>query len=189
MFQDLTFLFKNPLRLRVVTYFVRQPGEWMSVADVASIVGSTRQSVSRELAQLVRFGLLTSRTQGKTKTFKVNETDELFEPLKHFLGWVTNPIDKEIVAAFKGVRGVVLIVAAGLLTNEPKSSLELLIVTKNPEDKKIDKAVKKLETCAAVPLRYAILDEDEYYDRRQAYDRLLRDVFEYEHRIVVEKGN
>lgn len=187
MFQDISFLFKSPLRAKLVAYFVRQPNEWGKAADVASVVGTTKESVARELAQLLRFGILLSRKQGKVTSYRINELDDLFIPLSQFVGVVTNPTDKEIISSFKGIRGVVLIVAAGLLATETKSPLELLIVTKNADDKKIDKAVRKLETYAAVPLRYTILDEEEYHDRRQAYDRLLRDVFEYGHRIVLDK--
>lgn len=189
MFQDVSTTFKSPLRVKVVTFFVRQPELWSTTDTVATTLGTPRASVARELGQLVRFGLLKSRRVGSQVQYKINEHDDLFSPLTKFIPEVTNLTDREIVTTFKGVRGLVLIVAAGLLANEQHSPVDLLIIGKNPDEKRIDKIVKKLEVMAAVPLRYSVMDEDEYYDRKQSYDRFLRDIFEYRHRMVLEKRN
>jgi len=187
MFQDITFVFKSPLRAKIVTYFIRRPSEWGNVTDVVATVGSTRTTVSKELAQLLKFGILISKRVHNTNAYRVNENDALYKPLQEFLATVASPTNKEIIEAFRGIRGVTLIVAGGLFTDEPKSPVEILLVCRSPKDKKIDKAIKKLEALTALPIRYAVLSPQEYYDRRQAYDRMLRDLFEFKHRIVVEK--
>jgi len=189
MFQDLAFIFKTPLRAKVATFFIRQPGEWRCAADVASTIQSTKSAVSKELARLVRFGLLKSKRMGTTAVYASNESDELFAPLAAFLATVATPTDKEILDALRAVRGITLIVAGGLLTQEPKSSVELLIVGKHPNTKLIERAVKKLENVAAIPIRFAVLEAGEYSERRQAYDRMLRDLFEFKHRVILEKGS
>jgi hypothetical protein len=62
-------------------------------------------------------------------------------------------------------------------------------VTRNPDEPQIAKAVKKIESLAAIPIRYAVLEVEEYLGRRQAYDRMLRDIFEYSHRVILERGS
>ncbi|MFQ5541098.1 MAG: hypothetical protein ACE5F4_02540 [Candidatus Paceibacteria bacterium] len=187
IFHDIAFLFKKPLRAKIVTYFVRQSGGWASASDVAAVIGSTRAMVAKELPLLASFGLLISKRTKRTAVYRVNEQDELYAPLLRFLTAAATPTDREIVESFRGIRGIRSIIAAGLLADEPKSSVELLIVCRNPNDTKIAKAMKRLESLAAVPLRYAVLEEDEYHNRRQAFDRMLRDLFEFHHRIILEK--
>ncbi|XKT74537.1 MAG: hypothetical protein ACJKTH_00365 [Patescibacteria group bacterium UBA2163] len=189
MFQDIGFVFKNPLRLKITNYFVRRPGEWGNAADVVATIGSTRAAVSRELGQLVRFGILTSRQIHGINAYAVNESDNLFVPLKQFLVTLATPTDKEIVEAFRGIRGLTMIVAAGFFLDETHSPAELLIVGKNPDEKRIAKSIKKLESLVALPIRYVVLDTEEFYNRRQAYDRMLRDLFEFKHRVVLDRGN
>lgn len=188
MFQDVAFIFKTPFRAKVAAFFIRQPGEWRNAADVAAILGSTKSVVSKECSALLRFGILTSKRTGTAAVYTVNDSDDLFGPLSRFLAEIATPTDKEIIDALRDIRGITLIVAGGLLAAEPKSSVELLIVGKSPDVKKIEKAIKKLEAYVAIPIRYAVLEVGEYYERRQAYDRMLRDLFEFKHRVTLEKG-
>lgn len=187
MFKDLAFIFKTPLRAKLVTFFVRRPGEWGSAVDAAAVVGGARKTVSRELSALAHFGILTSRRAQGVVRYSVNEQDELFTPLARFLSEAAMPSDKEILDAFRGIRGITLILAAGLLAHEEKSPAELFIVCKGEQSAPIGRAVRKLELFSGLPLRYAVLGADEYAERRQAFDRLTRDFFEYRHRVILEK--
>ena len=77
------------------------------------------------------------------------------------------------------------VVAAGILADETRSPLDLLIVTRRPKDQGLKLAVKRGEALSAVPIRYAIMELKEYEDRKQAYDRLIRDTLDFKHRVVI----
>lgn len=188
MFRDMSHAMGSASRLKVLTFFVRRPGEWGNAESVASTLGVTRTQAHKELTALVRLGVLKTRTVKRAVTYSADERDPFFAPLKWFAAQTLTPDDKDIADAFRGIRGVTLVVTSGLLTNEPKSTLDLLIVSKKPNAKRTEKAVRKVEALSALPLRYALLDATEYKGRREAYDRMLRDVFEYTHRIVLERG-
>jgi len=188
MFQEISLLFKTPLRAKIVAYFVRRRGEWVPPADVASIVGASKEVTVKEISSLFRFGIIVSRKIRDKTIYRINEHDMLYEPLARFLAEVAIPTDKEIMNACRGIRGVSLIVAGGLLVNEAQSPVELLIVCKNQKDATIAAAIKKLEMFSATPLRYAVFSAEEYSERRRAYDRMLRDLFEFRHRVVFKKS-
>jgi hypothetical protein len=189
MFRDLSTLMNSPLRIKALAYILKRPDEAGTVPEFASIAGTTKENAQKELQALVRLGMVRSRGAGSDKTFVPDTEDLLYEPLQKLLVDSTTPDAKEIVDAFKGTRGLWLIVAAGVLANEPRSAVDLLIVTRNPEEPGIGKAIKKIESLSAVPIRYAVLEVEEYMGRRQAYDRLLRDIFEYAHEVVLERGS
>ena len=187
MFKDVAQICASPLRLKVLTFFIRREGEWGGAADVAATLGAQRASVQRELATLARDGILKTRTVKRMTQYAVNEKDALFMPLFALASSALAPSHKDMSAAFKGLRGVTLVVASGLLAKEPKSSIDLLVVSRSPDVKKIEKAIKKIEALSALPLRYSVMEAGEYAERRQAYDRLLRDIFDYKHDIILER--
>lgn len=189
MFRDLATLMNSPLRIKALAYILKRPGVEGTPAELASVAGTSKENAAKELAALVRLGMLRSRGSSRDKKYIADEADLLYAPIKNLLVEATTPDDKDIVQAFKGVRGLWLVVAAGVLADEARSAVDLLVVTRNPDEPDLAKAVKKIESLAAVPIRYAVLEVEEYLGRRQAYDRMLRDIFEYAHHVVIERGN
>lgn len=188
MFRDLATLMSSPLRIKALAYILKRPDEEGNAIEFASVAGVSRDAALKELNALMRLGMVRARGTSHNRRFVPNETHPLFAPLRILLVTAATPDDKTIMSAFRGIRGVWLLVAAGALADEMRSSVDLLIVCRNPEDAKIAQAVKKIEAFAAIPIRYSVLEVEEYLGRRQAYDRMLRDIFEYGHRIVLEKG-
>ena len=188
MFQELALLTKSPLHVKVLNFFVRQPGVLANAREVASVLGASQTAVAKELIALHKLNILQKRSVSRVPVYRVDERDPWFKPLQTFLEETTTPTDSTIAKAFRGLSGVTRLVIAGLLVGETKSPVDLLLVCKNPKDKRLGKIVKKLEAEAALPLRYAVLGIEEYHERKQAYDRLLRDIYEYGHRTILERG-
>lgn len=188
MFRDLATLMNSPLRIKALAYILKRPGEEGTAAELAAAVGTTKESALRELNALVRLGMVRARGTARDRKFVAEESDVLYEPIRDLLIRTATPDSKDIIEAFRGVRGLWLLVAAGALMDDARSNVDLLIVSRSPNDAKIAKAVKKVEALAAIPIRYAVLGVEEYLGRRQAYDRMLRDIFEYSHEVVLEKG-
>lgn len=184
MFRDLARLFATPARIKLLKFFLLQPETRVSAKSVSVSIGISKRTAEEEMRALARADILSTRGQGKTLTYNLNDLAGFEDPLKTFLEQTTLPEDSQIVSAFRGVRGLTLLVTTGLLTNESRGTVDLLVVTRKPKDAKIAKAVKKIEGMIALPLRYAVLETGDYEDRLESYDRLLRDVFEFSHRVI-----
>ena len=184
MFRDLARLFANPARIKILKYFVLQPDAKASAKPLATTIGVSIHSTEEELRALQRAGILGSRKQGKTTYYTLSRINGLNDSLRTFLDETTLPSDSRMIEILRSIRGLTLVVATGMLAKEPRSSVDLLIVTKRPKDERIAKAVRKLEGLIALPVRYAVLESDDYGGRLESYDRLLRDVFEFEHRVI-----
>jgi hypothetical protein len=98
-----------------------------------------------------------------------------------------NPTDKELLGAFRGVSSILFLVATGVLANDDRGAVDLLIVCRNPHSASIPRAVLKAERLVGLPLRYSVMSLDEYFGRRQSFDRMLRDVLDFSHRTLVMK--
>lgn len=184
MFQELAKLFNSPLRIKLIKFFALQPDERCNARTVAPVVGSPRQKVQSELVSLVRIGILTSRTGRDGVQYGWNRAFHHSGAVENFLVATTMPDDKMIAELFRRLN-VHLVATAGILVGESRGQVDLLIVTRRPKDVRIAATVKKLESLGALPIRYTVMEVGEYFDRTQAYDRLLRDIFDFKHRVIL----
>jgi hypothetical protein len=188
MFKELSRLFSSPARIKILKFFVFQPNLKIPSSAVASGIGIPRAVCESELRALVRTGVLQPRKYGKKVLYGLSSTYAYADLVRMFLEKITLPSDKTIADAFRGISGITLLVATGALTEDTRPSLDILIVTRRPKDTRITKAVRKVEMSVALPLRYAVLEPVEFAERREARDRILRDVFEFSYRVIVGKA-
>jgi hypothetical protein len=137
---------------------------------------------------LVKVGLLSGKRQGNHTYYTYAVTHRQADALKQFLEETTVPSDRSVAAAFKGITGTALVVVSGVLVKNSRSPVDLLIVARRPKGDAIARAVRKVEMGIALPLRYAVLEAGEYKSRLEANDRLLRDVFDFAHRVVIGRS-
>jgi hypothetical protein len=183
MFQELSRLFATPLRIKLIKFFALQPGSHFLSHKVASAIGSSRALVQQELRALVRLHIIkTTRVAGGTHFFW-NADYEGALGIQNFIIDATTPSDATVLKGFKPLSPY-LVVVAGALADETRGVIDLLVVTKRVQDPRIAKVVKKLEIVTAVPIRYAVLEVGEYLARREGFDRMLRDIFDFRHRII-----
>ncbi len=184
MFQELSKLFQNPLRIKLVKFFALQPDMHFVPARVASLLGAPRAGVVGEVKALARLKLLRSVRERAGTHYLWNSDHPGSFTIQNFIIDVTTPPDATVLKVFKPLSPF-LVVVAGALANETRGAVDLLVVTKRIHDERIAKAVKKLESVTAVPIRYVVLEVGEYLARREGFDRMLRDVFDFRHRVVI----
>jgi len=187
MFTDIVRLFNSPTRLKLLKFFVYQPHTRISVKTASGTLGIPEARVTQELRALVRFGFLIKRTQGKMPAFELNQSYSLADSLADFLEKATRVEDHLLTEIFRGTRGILRVVASGALLGEKRSSIDLLVIVrkKGAFDHHVARAVKRAERLVALPLRYAVLEQREFEERLEARDRLLRDVFEFKHSLLL----
>ncbi len=185
MFTELSKLFANPLRIKIIKYLSQQPDIKVRPADITRIVGGTKEKVATELTQLARVSACTERAGKEGKVYSWNSAYHLSTQVKNFVESATNLSDAQINKAFRRIAGVQTVVVAGVLVGEERSSVDLLIIAKKQSQKRINNAIHKLEEHTIVPLRYAVMEQVEFISRREAYDRLIRDVLDFPYRVVL----
>src|SRR5437763_1727065 len=128
MFTELAKLFANQLRIKLIKFFVLQPDARFSAMQIAPVVGAPRAKVQSELKALAGFGALTARKGKDGVTYQWGRTYPLATIIHAFLSEATLPSDKTIMDLFRRIPSVTLVVAAGILAGETRSSVDLLVV-------------------------------------------------------------
>lgn len=93
--------------------------------------------------------------------------------------------NEELSKRFKPVGRVQLLVISGIFIQDSDSRLDLLIVGDNLKKNLINKTVNVLESELGKELSYAIFETAEFKYRVSMYDKLLKDVFDYPHQVLL----
>ena len=82
-----------------------------------------------------------------------------------------------------------LVVLSGIFVGEWDLQLDLFIVGDRMQERKLRDRIKQLEAEIGKELRFALLSSEDFYYRHNMNDKLVRDVLDYPHKIVVDKLN
>lgn len=99
----------------------------------------------------------------------------------------SDTLNKEkILDNFKKVGRVKLFIVSGVFIKNQDSRVDLLIVGDRLKKTRIEQGIRKLEAEIGVELIYAIFDTKEFIYRLNMYDKLVRDILDYPHEVLLE---
>lgn len=110
-------------------------------------------------------------------------------PLQAFL-YETAPINgKTLQRHLRGVGKIQVLVAAGAFQRHFDRRLDVLIGVEKLNASKVESAIKNLEAELGVSIKYAAFTTEDLLYRIGMHDKLIRDVFDYPHEMVLDKVN
>lgn len=183
---QLAKLFGSPARLKMLRLFLFNNNDSFTAAEAEARAKVGPEEGRRELALLVAAGILRKKP-GKEPHYQANDKFEYRSALENFIRATTAVRPAEIVARLRKAGGLKLVVLSGLFTGVDEAKADLLIVGDALEERALRTAAGAIEAELGRELRYASLSTAEFRYRMGVYDRLLRDIFDYPHRVLVDK--
>lgn len=192
-------IFGSPARLKIMKLFLFHPEEIFDKEDISNKAKVNVTLTTKELKLLQEVGFIKSKSffkevQLKSGPKKKRITGYVLEStfiyLNHFKNLLLNtePLSPNQIIRRLGRGGKIkLIVLAGVFISSDDSRLDLLVVGDEMKEKTIKTIVGQMEAEIGKELRYAVLKTDDFKYRQSICDRLLRDLFDYPHRVVVDK--
>ena len=200
--EPLAKIFGSPARLKALRLFAFNQDTAFSPADIATRAKLSREVVQGELAELVASGLLRKsrrlrsgsrplRASGKgarsAARYQVNARFEHLPALNAFIRETTSVRPQKIIAALKRAGALRLVVLSGHFSGILEPQIDLLVVGDHLDERSLAHAVHALEAELGREIRYASFATVDFRYRLGVYDRLLRDVFDYPHRVLIDK--
>ena len=180
-------LFGSPARVKLLRLFLFNEETAFLATDAIFRARLTKEAGRKELNQLVSIGVVRKKAGKEGTGYIADRKFRHYEALKVFLRESTDVSDTEIVAALKKAGSVRLVVLSGLFTGAVESKVDLLIVGDRLEERPLGSAIRLLEAELGRELRYACFTSEQFKYRLGVYDRLLRDVFDYPNRVILDK--
>lgn len=192
-------LFGSAVRVKVMKFFLLNPTDGYTIADISDRLRVKSALIQREMPDLVKSGFIKSKVVvkiivGKRKTsrkkmkgFIANPDFTLAEPLRELLvdaGGVHIP---SLPSRFAGTGNIKFLAVSGIFLRDHDRTMDLVIAGDRLSKKSIDAEIKKMEAEIGKELRYAVFDTSEFIYRLNMYDKLVRDVIEFPHQKVINK--
>jgi len=185
--ESLAKLFGSNARLKILRLFVFNQHIAFTPIDIAQRTKLPKDAVRYELGELLAAGLLRKKGKQHSMRYQTNPRFEQLEALNTFVRDTTNVRPRNIITALKRAGTIRLVVLSGLFTGIIESQIDLLIVGDLLEERALASAVHSLEAELGREIRYAAFATADFRYRLGVYDRLLRDVFDYPHRLLMDK--
>jgi hypothetical protein len=172
----------SPARVRIMRLFLLNRGKSFGSKEVVKRSRVSPLVVRKELRMLSLVGFIKRRGDDWSFNSLFKYGSE-FEDLLLSLG----TLDKQVILDnFKKVGRVKLIIISGVFIKNHDSKVDLLIVGDKMKRSKIEEGVRKIEAEIGVELCYAVFDTKEFIYRLNMYDKLVRDILDYPHEVVLQ---
>lgn len=183
-------LFGSKTRVKLLHLFFNNPGHSFYVREITRKIDEQINSVRRELANMMKVGVVMSNSVDNKLYYEVNSSYEHYEALSMIFSETRQPRKVAIPVLSwqdKLVRTLptaTVIVASGSLSGSNHTDLDLLIV--GPvAPVKLKAFIKEFEAGEGRTLNYSAMPMQEFYYRLSIRDKFIADVLE-EPRMVLK---
>jgi len=173
----------SPARVKIMRLFLSNKDNTFKNKDVAKRSRVSSTVARNELKLLSSVGFIKKR--GLNYYFNYSfKYASLFEDLL-IIG--SDTLDKDsILNNFKKNGRLKLLLISGVFIKDKDRRVDLLIVGDKMKKGKVEEGVRKLEAEIGSELTYALFDTKEFFYRLNMYDKLVRDILDFPHEIVLQ---
>jgi hypothetical protein len=193
-------LFGSINRVKLLRLFLFNEMEQYEKEQIVSFTKVPSGKIVKELNTLIKVGIIK-----KTSFFKEIENKKTGKiSKKRTQGYVANPkfmyfrslqslliksapVDENgIGKRIKKVGSVKAIIVSGLFIQDPDSVVDLLVIGDRIKMSVLRNTIATIESEIGKPLRYTIFSTSDFKYRLTMYDRLVRDILDYPHVIIMD---
>ena len=104
-----------------------------------------------------------------------------------FLVDATPLTDKEIIKKVSRAGSIKLVLISGVFIHDKDSRVDILVVGDNLKDGRLASAIASIEAELGREVRYSAFETDDFKYRMGVYDKLIRDILDYPHKLILDK--
>lgn len=144
----------------------------------------------KELAFLLKAGMVKKATRSNGKiVWSINEKFPYLVEFQRLLLQTSLITPQSIIKKLSKIGKLKLVVLSGLFKEQADSRLDILIVADNAKKASTDSIMSNIEAEVGKEIRFAVLNSTDLKYRLGVGDRLVRDVLDYPHEVVLDKLN
>lgn len=197
MEQSINALFGSKTRVKLLNLFFNSPDQKFYVREISRIIDEQVNSVRRELTNLESVGVVKSSTEDRKIYYQANQRFKYYLPLRVIFAGVkigdgisvdkkTSDIDKWQSELSDIQNEVELLVLFGVLADDPKSNIDMLLVGDN-YGHKLSEWASNIENKEGRELNYMILSMEDFYYRYTTQDTFIKGLFESNYKVIFDK--
>jgi hypothetical protein len=172
----------TPARVKLMRLFLLNKTKAFKSKDVVARSRVTAPVARKELNLLSSVGFL--KKKGEAFLF-----DPAFKYSYEVEGLLINAdnLDKAgILSTFKKAGRPKFIAVSGIFIKNKDSRVDIVVVGDKMKKNKVEEGIRKLEAEIGKELAYALFETKEFIYRLNMYDKLVRDIIDFPHEVVLE---
>ena len=165
--------------------FLLNRSKGFKVKDISKRSRVDADTVRKELRLLSSVGFIRKHSK-ISKDWYFNISFKYAEAFDELLVRSNTLNQEKIIENFQKVGKIKLLIVSGVFIKNHNSRVDLLIVGNKINKRKIEIGIRRLESEIGIELTYAIFDTKEFIYRLNMYDKLIRDILDYPHEVVLQ---
>src|SRR3989344_3956851 len=191
-------LFGSKTRVKLLHIFFHSPERAFYVRELARLVEGQLNAIRRELANLEKVGLIMPISiekvevpegvgTGRSKYYKLDMSCLLYIEMKDLLFKAQMLYERELIELLKAKAGKVkVLLFTGCFTDARDAETDILLVGEI-KPLSVARLIAEFEKKLGKSLRYTIMTQKEWNDRREIGDKFLYSIFEGKHIIALDE--
>ncbi len=173
----------NPARVKMMRLFLLNPKNGYDRKAIIKRSRINASTASKEIKLLSSIGFIKKRNN---TLWSINPLFKYMNEFDRLLIGTDTIEEKTIIDNFKKVGRIKLLLVSGIFIKNKDTRVDMLIVGDRLKKAKIEEEVRKLEAEIGTELVYAVFDTKDFIYRLNMYDKLIRDILDFPHQVVLQ---
>lgn len=199
----LSTIFGSEARVRIMRLFLFNQNDFFDLQTICQKSKVNQKIVKKELILLEKAELIKKRNiykvilkkvgkkdvskKIKVQGFYLNHDFSYITALRQLLIKTKTLEGGEIVRRLSKVGKLKLVIVAGVFTQDNNSRADIFIVGNNISRASLSNAIRSIEAELGKELAYVYFETPDYQYRLGMCDKLIRDVLDYPHEVLLDK--
>ena len=199
-------LFGSSAKVKIMRLFLFNPTTVFGNADISRRAGVRTDSIRKVASSLQKSGLIKKKPLPvPSSTSKSGKRSKKSSSGKRAQGWILDEScpyipslrtlllpadalsDSQIEKKFKKTGKIKLLLVSGAFLHSDDSRVDIFVVADNIRTNHLSSVIKDLEAHVGTELRYSVLAPEDFVYRMNIRDKLVRDIFDYPHKIILDR--
>src|SRR6185369_65063 len=183
--ETLSTLFGSELRVKMMRLFLFNPSESFDPQSIEKKTQAKKREVEKELAFLRKLGLIKKRKGAAI--WSLDRSFKFTDALSDFLTRTHSLEHKAILKKIEKTGRIKTVLIAGIFTKDAESRLDIFVIGDKVRTGALERVIRAIESDMGKDIRYAVLSAPDFAYRLSMNDKLVRDVLDYPHTMLVDK--
>jgi hypothetical protein len=187
MAEILEFLFGSKVKSRLLRFFILNPDQKHTLAEIAKKNMVKASEAKRELEHFSKMKFIIERKNNGSRYYVFNQNFPYYLELKRLIVKSNIYPSSQSFSKIKIIGDIKLVLISGIFINYQKSKADILLVANNINRAKLKNFMNNLEAEIGKEISYVLMTSEEFQYRMNMLDRFVLDFLEGPHDEIVNK--
>lgn len=180
-------IFGGAHRVKLMRLFLFNPTLYFETVDVVDRSKIDSSRARRELNFLAKVSLIKRSTRGNKTVWYLNDKFQYLQEFQRLLLETSLNNTRPILKKISKIGKLKLVIFSGIFKELEEARIDILVVAEDSKKSTADTVMATIEADIGKEIRFVVLNTEDFKYRLGIGDRLIRDVLDYPHEVVLDR--